>query len=207
MHFRSGFRDWWNRRAQKPHKTRIANEKWGIWRVVGDWLYVSTLASPTTWAYIGFGTKDRPLCWFTDASVVGFLILSVGIYYLAPNVCLAWLSTYFSAITVIVLLNIVLLQRVFGGIASPERSLLLFMCNVAQIVFMFGTWYRLCGYSETQALLKSILTFATINYADKVPRIAMAQIAMDFVLLAIFLSHLVGQLGSKNGANENLGDL
>src|SRR6266478_3672108 len=83
-------------------------------------------------AYIGFGTEDRPLYWFTDACVVGALILSVGIYYLAPNVCLTWLSTYFTAISVIVLLNIVLLQRVFGGIASPERSLLLFMCNVAQ---------------------------------------------------------------------------
>jgi hypothetical protein len=200
MHFRRGFRHWWSRRAQIANKTQIANEKWGIVRVVGVPLYVLTVASPTTLAYIGFGTEDRPLYWFTDACVVGSLILSVGIYYLAPNVCLAWLSTYFSAITVIVLLNIVLLQRVFGGIASPERSLLLFMCNVAQIVFMFGTWYRLCaGYSETEALLKSILTFATISYADKVPRIAMAQIATDFALLAIFLSHLVGQLGPKNG--------
>ena len=98
------------------------------------------------------------------------------------------------------MLNIELLQRVFGPVADPARSLLLFMCNVAQIVFMFGTWYRLCGgYSETEALLKSILTFATISYADKVPAVAMAQIATDFVLLAIFLSQLVGQLGPKNG--------
>jgi hypothetical protein len=105
-------------------------------------LYVLTLASPTTLAYIGFGTKDRRLYWFTDAYVVGALILSAGIYYLAPNVCLACLSTYFSATTVIALLNVVLLERVFGEKASPERSLLLFMCNVAQIVFMFATWYR-----------------------------------------------------------------
>jgi hypothetical protein len=103
--------------------------------------------------------------------------------------------------TIIVLLNIVVLQRVFGKPALPERSLLLFMFNVAQIVFMFGTWYRMLGdYSETEALLKSILTFATVGYAKTMPRLAMAQVTTGFVLLAIFLSHLVGQLGPKNGA-------
>jgi hypothetical protein len=198
MDFRRGFRRWWSRRAQIANKTQIANEKWGIVRVVGVPLYVLAVLSPTTWAHIGFGTEeDRPLYWFTDVCVVGALIVSVGIYYLAPNVCLALLSTYFSAITVILLLNVVLLHRVLGGIASPERSLLLFMCNVAQIVFMFGTWYRLGG--EPEPLLKSILTSATQDYARTMPRVAMVQIATDFVLLAIFLSHLVGQLGPKNG--------
>jgi hypothetical protein len=43
------------------------------------------------------------------------------------------------------------------------------------------------------------LTFATIDYAEKMPRVAMVQIATDFLLLAIFLSYLVGQFGSKNG--------
>ena len=88
MHFRRGFRDWWSDRAQIANKTQIANEKWGIVRVVGVFLYVLNVASPTTWAYIGFGTKDRPLHWFTDVCVVIALILSVGIYYVAPNVCL-----------------------------------------------------------------------------------------------------------------------
>ena len=199
MDFRRGFRRWWSRRAQIANKTQIANEKWGIVRVVGVPLYVLAVLSPTTWAHIGFGTEeDRPLYWFTDVCVVGALIVSVGIYYLAPNVSLALLSTYFSAITVILLLNVVLLHRVLGGIASPERSLLLFMCNVAQIVFMFGTWYRLGG--EPEPLLKSILTSATQDYARTMPRVAMVQIATDFVMLAIFLSHLVGQLGPKNGA-------
>jgi hypothetical protein len=72
------------------------------------------------------------------------------------------------------------------------------MCNVAQIVFMFGTWYRLGG--EPEPLLQSFVTSATLDYVKATPRVAMAQIATDFVLLAIFLSHLVGQLGPKNGA-------
>ena len=142
MHFRRGFRDWWIDRAQIGNKTQTANEKWGIVRVVGVPLYLSTVASPTTLAYIGFGTKERRLYWVTDAYVVFAFILSVGIFYLAPNASLASLSTYFSATTVIALLNIVLLEPAFGEKASPERSLLLFMCNAAQIVFMFATWYR-----------------------------------------------------------------
>ena len=128
MHFRRGFRDWWGRRAQIANKTQIANEKWGIVRVVGVPLYLLTVASPTTLAYIVFGTKEHPLYWFTDVCVVGALILSVGIYYLAPNVCLAWLSTYFSATTVIVLLNVVLLEGVFGGRRLPSVR---FCCSCA----------------------------------------------------------------------------
>lgn len=167
-------------------------------RWVGVPLYVLNLLLSliTQLAYIGFGTKKHPLSWFTDLCVFVVLIASVLIYYLAPN--LAWLSTIFSVSTVIAMLNIVLLQRVFGPVSSPERSLLLFMCNVGQIVFMFGTWYQ-CRYSDTEALRKSILTFATINYADKMPRVAMVQVATDFVLVAIFLSQLIGQLGPKNG--------
>jgi hypothetical protein len=195
MHFRRGFRDWWSRRAQIANETQIDNEPWGIALVFGVFFYVLTIASPTTWAYIGFGTEDRRLHWFTDVWVVGALILSVGIYYFAPNVWLASLSMYFSVTTVIVLLNVVLLERVFGGKASPERSLLLFTCNVAQVVFMFATWYKRCGVIDP--LLTAVLTFATIGYSTDMPHLAMAQIATDFVLLTIFLSHLVGQLGPK----------
>ena len=156
-------------------------------RVAGVLLYVLNLLLSliTQLAYIGFGTKKHPLNWFTDLCVFVVLIASVLIYYKAPN--LGWLSTVFSASTVIAMLNIVLLQRVFGPVSSLERSLLLFMCNVVQIVFMFGTWYQ-CRYSDTEALRTSILTFATISYADKMPSVAMAQIALDFVLVAIFLS-------------------
>jgi hypothetical protein len=44
------------------------------------------------------------------------------------------------------------------------------------------------------------LTFATIGYVDvdEMKPIAMVQIATDFVLLAIFLSHLIGRVGAKN---------
>jgi hypothetical protein len=190
MHFRCGLGRW------RSGLAKIANETEGIVRVVGVILYVLKLASPTEWAYIGFGTEDRSLSWFTDLSVFVVLVASVLIYYLAPD--LAWLSTYFSATSVIVLLNVVLLQRTFGPIKSAERSLLLFMCNVVQIVFMFATWYRLG--KQPDPLLRSVLTFATIGYADKMPSwVVIAQIATDFLLLAIFLGFVIGQFGAKDG--------
>jgi hypothetical protein len=167
-----------------------------VW-VIGTFLHRSLWATPTQLAFTRL-PEDRRDC-FTEWYVVGVLALSIVIYF-PRSVSLALVSTYLSVSTLIVMLHIVLLQRVFAETWSPERALLLFMLNVVQIVFMFGTWYRLGGYSGTEALLKSILTFATINYADAMPGVAMAQIATDFVLLAIFLSHLVGHLGSKNVA-------
>jgi hypothetical protein len=192
MHFRHGLREWRSRLA------KIATEKQGIVRVIAVILHVLSLASPTEWADMTFGTEDRPAYSLTDTYVFVILLLSVWIY-LIPSVWLASLSSYFSASTIILLMNIVLLQGLFGKLLAPERSLLLFLCNVAQVTLMFGTWYRLGGYSQTEALLKSTLTFATISYAEEMPRVAMAQIATDFLLLAIFLSYLVSQFGPKNG--------
>jgi hypothetical protein len=151
------------------------------------------LASPPTWVYIGLGRRDPRI---TDAYVFGALVFSVVTYFCAPNVWCAWFSTFFSASTVIAFLNVVLLQRVFGPVFSPERSLLLFICNAAQITFMFATWYYL--YEVPDPLFKSILTFATIDKVKHIPRVAMAQIGTDFVLLAIFLSQLIGRVGPGN---------
>ena len=192
MQFKHGWQEW------RTGLTKIANETAGIERVAGVSLYVLTLISLTQWLHLAYEARNKSS--LIDAYVVGVLVLSFCIFW-NPNVCLAILSTYFSISTVIVLLNIVLLQHVFGEIPSPERSLLLFICNVAQIVFMFATWYRLGG--EHDPLLKSVLAFATIGYSEAMPGLAMVQIATDFVLLAIFLSHLVGQFGARRAAAPN----
>jgi hypothetical protein len=78
------------------------------------------LASPPTWVHICFGRKDS---WITDAYVFGVLVFSVVTYFFFPSVWCAGFSTFFSASTVIALLHVVLLQRVFGPVFSPERSL------------------------------------------------------------------------------------
>jgi hypothetical protein len=187
MHLQPGLEKWRSDCAKIDEKTK------GIVWVVGVILHWCLWASLSQWASLAL-PKDR-LDSFTEWYVFVVMLLSGGIYFV-PSVWLALLSTWFSAGTVIVMLHVVLLQRVFGSIASAERSILLIMCNVAQIVFMFATWYRLGG--EPGPLLKSILTFATIGYAKTMPGVAMTQIATDFVLLFIFLGFLLGQLGPKN---------
>ncbi|WP_315701232.1 MULTISPECIES: hypothetical protein [unclassified Bradyrhizobium] len=189
MHFREGFREWRHRYLA------IATRTSGIERVVGYFLHALTLLSPTQWRHIGFGReRDRSVDTWTEWYVILGLAISI-VFFRFPSQAAAWLSTYFSAVTLIAVLNIVFLQRVFETIVSPQRSLLLFMCNVAQIVLMFATWYSVLGVEDP--LLKSVLTFATISYSADTPRIAIAQIATDFILLAVYLSHLVGRVGGR----------
>ncbi len=44
--------------------------------------------------------------------------------------------------------NTALLRSIFGDMESPGCSLLLFICNVTQVVFMFATWYYRGAYKE-----------------------------------------------------------
>jgi hypothetical protein len=184
-------REWWDGLKKIQRQTR------GIERWVGIPLYGLKLLLLTQWLHIVFG---RLPFWVTDLYVVVVLALSFSIFYWCPSVPLAWVSAYFSGSTLLVLLNVVLLRNVFGDIESPERTLLLFMCNVAQIVFMYATWYHLEGpYAQGEALRKSMLVLATIGYPDKTPTVATIaelQIATNFILLAIFLGQLAGRVGT-----------
>ncbi len=190
MHFRHGVRNWTDGFATIAARTR------GIVRWVGWMLHSLSLLSPTQWMYIGYGRERDVNTWIDLYVIVALAISILSFLFLSPVT--RWVSTYISAVTLIAVLNIVLLQRVFGDISSPERSLLLFICNVVQIVFMFATWYSL--YGEEHPLLTSVLTFATIGHSATTPRIAMVQIATDFVLLAVYLSHLVGRVGGQGAS-------
>jgi hypothetical protein len=131
---------------------------------VGIPLYGLKLLLLTQWLHIVFG---RLPSWVTDLYAVVVLALSISIFFWCPSVPLAWVSAYFSVGTLLVLLNVVLLRNVFPDIESPERTLLLFMCNLAQIVFMCATWYHLEGsYAQGEALRKSMLVLAT----NRLPR-------------------------------------
>src|SRR5262249_42625064 len=171
MHFRS---EWWN------GMKKIQSQPCGIERLVGTILHVLTLLLLSRWMYllakgiyiVRFGTRERPpsLSWVIDLYVLGALVLSILIFYWCPSESLAWVSAYFSGSTLLVLVNVVLLSKVLGDIESPERSLMLFMCNLAQIVFMYATWYHLKGaYAQDEALLKSVLVLGTVGYPNKTP--------------------------------------
>jgi hypothetical protein len=106
----------------------------------------------------------------------GYVVLAVivtGLIWCCPSECWAWFSSYLSASMVVVLVNVVLLDKAFGDIESAGRSLILFILNVVQVILMYATWYEL--YKQPDALLKSVLTFATISSAEAAPRLAMLQ--------------------------------
>src|SRR5262249_24473766 len=105
MQFKQGIREW------RGGMAKIAGETAGIERAVGIGLYVLTLTSPTEWLHMGYDLRKKS-SWI-DVYVFVTLLFSMGIFATA-SVGLAILSTYFSASAIIVLLNIVLLQRVFG---------------------------------------------------------------------------------------------
>ena len=166
MRFREGWREWWDGLKKIQRRTR------GIERWVGIPLYGLTLLVPTQWIPFVCETRERPLSSVIDGYVVGVLAFSISVYC-HPSVPLAWLNAYFSGGTLLVLVNVVLLRKVFGDIESLERTLLLFMCNLAQIVFMYATWYHLEGQGD--ALLRSVLVLATIGFPDidKTPTIGL----------------------------------
>jgi hypothetical protein len=191
-HFRQGLRDWYAGFGKIYRQTK------GVERYTDYLLFGLTIFVVTTWMQIGWG-KDRPASRLIEAWL-SFGAAVACVAYFTKWYSLAVLSSYFTVSTIIVVLGVVFLRRVFGDPESLERSLLLFMFNVVQMVFMYGTWYGLGEYKKEGGLLQSVLTFATISYPDKMPNLAMLQIATNFLLLAIFLAYLVGKLGS--GPNQ-----
>ena len=74
--------------------------------------------------------------------VAGSVAITIAVWLWAPTFWLAIICSYFLASTVVVLLHVVLLSKVFGDVKSVERSLILFMCNVVQLIFTFSIWYE-----------------------------------------------------------------
>lgn len=194
-HLRQGFREW------RAGFRKITQETKGIEKYTDYLLYGLTLFLVSNWMQIGWGTKEKPVSRGIEAWVCFGLVITVAAYF-TKWLWLAVLSSYCTASTMIVLLGVVFLRRLFGDPESFERSLVLFMFNVVQIVFMYGTWYELGEYKEEGGLRRSVLTFATIDYAERMPNLAMLQIATNFMLLAIFLAYLVGKLGSNRHNNN-----
>jgi hypothetical protein len=136
-----------------------------------------------------------------EVYVVASVIVAIAAWLWAPTFWLAIACSYFLFSTVVVLLHVVLLSKVFGDIYSAERSLILFIFNVVQLVFTFSIWYELeAPQTKGEALFNALLVFATLGHSDKAPAVIVGvQIATDFLLLAIFLAHIVGRVGYRQG--------
>jgi len=127
--------------------------------------------------------------------VLAAVVLTIGCW-LWPACLFAVFCSYLSANTALVLLGVVFLSKILGGVESPERSLILFICNVIQLLFLFAVWYELhAGETRPEASFDSLMVFGTLGYPKQAHVVVGIQAATDFLLLAIFLSHLVGRVG------------
>jgi hypothetical protein len=195
-----GLRTWLGNRGN------ACKEWWGglrkVWtdlhyieRYVGVGLFLLKTLVPTEliWLFIWNWKEKRK--WLPDVYVVVVTVLLGILLACFPNVGIA---IYFLASIIVYLLNVVVLDhKVFGAPRSPERSLILFILNIAQVVLIFAIFYNSLGVSKPP-LVEALLVFGTINFPPEAPSMAAFQVAIDFMLLAVFLAHFVGGLGEGN---------
>jgi hypothetical protein len=81
---------------------------------------------------------------------------------------------------------------------SPERSLLLLFCNIAQTVFMFAAWHRfIYAVPRGSALFDSLTVLATVGYPPQGHIIVGLQIVVDLVILVVFVAHLLSKVADR----------
>jgi hypothetical protein len=68
-----------------------------------------------------------------------------------------------------------------------------------RVRLIFAIFYRLQlrGSGAGDALVAALLVFGTVGFPEDAKPIAGFQVAIDFMLLAVFLAHFVGGLGSR----------
>jgi len=140
-----------------------------------------------------------------EVYVIACLAITISFWYAMPAFWPAIICSYISLSTVTVLLHVVFLSKLLGGVQSVERSLILFICNVTQVVFMFSIWYEFeTGLPRDTALVSSLMVLGTLGYPTNVNVVVGIQIATDLLLFMVFLAHLVGRVGlpSVKGAHD-----
>ena len=190
----TGLEEWWD----DLRGIRAATELHGIEKLF-DWvIYFLMIFTPLKPVQFLWGRRDQGPPQLPDWYVVGVTIVLIFLLYSLPQ-CSFWIACYLLTSLIVVLLNVLFLTKHFGPVLSYERSLLLFMLNVGQVVLIFAIFYRwnLPSLDACNALFYTLLVFGTIGYhSDAAKTIVGFQIGIDFLLLAVFLAHFVGRLGT-----------
>ncbi len=179
-------------------KLRSTSEVSGIEKNFDLIIYLLTIFVPSVWAQICFGGRYAGIS-FIERYVVGVVTLILICFLVWPGYVPAVLAGFLLATNIIILLNVLFLTKLsfIGPPASDERSLLLFFLNVIQAVLTFGIFYRCkLAISASKAFFQTLLVFGTIGYPSGAETIVGVQIAVDFLLLAVFLAFFVGNLRS-----------
>lgn len=181
-------------------KLRLTSQVGGIEWIFDLTIYFLKIFVPSEWIQIYFGRRRTGIS-FIDVYVIVITIILVCFLVWPDRV--PRLSTifagYFLATNIIILLNVLFLTKLLGPVASDERSVLLFFLNVLQVVLTFAIFYRCkLSISMNEALFQTLLVFGTIGYPSGANAIVGSQIAIDFLLLAVFLAFFVGNLGKRS---------
>jgi hypothetical protein len=195
-------RTWlWLEGGYREDLRRIWREMNGIEFVIGYALYLPSVLQLTF--YIRklsrwLGLEQRT--WPTEGYVCICTVLTILNWCLGPTLWGNIACSYFSASTLITLLQVVFLHRLFGEMHSTHRSMILLLLNVVQILFMYAAWYQLeTTRPDQDILLHTLFVFATIGHPEHVPHIIIElQIATNFVLLVVFLNHLVSRWAPRD---------
>ena len=202
MRFKDGLVEW----CSDLRKIYSTDEVRGLEKAF-DWVifFLMIVTISQLLQFFFWGRRDRAPREFIDAYVLVAIV--VLIFFLVwPNSFpgVSWfVACYLPASTIVVLFNVLFLTKLsfIGPVASNERTLLLFLLNIVQVVLAFAILYRLTlpnlNLNPWKALFKSLLVFGTIGYPEGAELIVGIQIATDFVLLAVFLAFFVGRLGNK----------
>lgn len=173
----------------------------GIEFVIGYALYLPSVLQLTfhirklsRW----LGLEQRT--WPTEGYVCICTALTILNWCLGPTLWGNIACSYFSASTLITLLQVVFLHQLFGEMHSTHRSMILLLLNVVQILFMYAAWYQLeTTRPDQDILLHTLFVFATIGHPEHVPHIIIElQIATNFFLLVVFLNHLVSRWAPRD---------
>jgi hypothetical protein len=200
MQLWSGITEWRND-LQRIYAT---DEVRGIEKVFDLSIFALKIGTLSQIIQFFWGRRERGPGWFIDVYVLVATVVLIGLLPWSdslPRVS-AIIACYLLASTIIVLLNVLFLSKLsfIGPVASHERTLLLLIVNVIQVVLAFAILYRgmLPHLSSWGAVFKTLLVFGTIGYPEGAEAVVGWQIVVDFVLLAVFLSFFVGRLGDMD---------
>src|SRR5258708_30005179 len=162
MRLPDGLAEWW----LDLRKIYATAEVRGIERLFDMMIFAMNIATLSQIIQFFWGRRDQGPTHFIDVYVLTATIV-MGCLLWAPDGVL-WLSAgvagYLLVSTIIVLLNVLFLTKLsfIGPVASNERTLLLFILNVAQVVLAFAIFYRLkLHIPVSDALFKTLLVFGT----------------------------------------------
>ncbi len=130
---------------------------------------------------------------------------------LVPNCVTKWLAIYLVAEMLLYRFQRILFVDLGPGFGLPlgplPRSLLLLILNLAEVTFAFALFYRLTlsNWGPWEAIINSALVVGTVDHPKVVPadiqmtlnELVAIQIALNFLLIAIFLSNIMARRGSE----------